>query len=166
MTERDPAAGGAGDPGIIALGRGYYWNDLQVGQRFATIRRTINEHDLAAFVGLAGMFAEGFLNGVPGSGPLAGRPVPGALSYAMIEGMLVQTMLSGTGQALLESRQVMHAPVQVGDTIRGIVEITGIRPTSGGNRAVVGSSIRILNQRDECVITYETTRMWSGRPQA
>lgn len=166
MTQDDSAIGGAADPGITVLGRGYYWDDLQVGQRFATIRRTINEHDLATFVGLAGMFAEGFLNGVAGTGPLAGRPVPGALTYSMIEGLLVTTMLSGTGLALLESRQVMHKPVQVGDTIRGIVEITSIRPTSGGNRAIVGSSIRILNQRDECVITYETTRMLSGRPRA
>lgn len=149
---------------ITLLRHGHYWDELGIGQRFQTIRRRINEADLSTFVCLCGMFTEGFLNGVSGDGVLQGRAVPGALTHSMIEGLIVQTMLNGTGLALLESSQVMHKPVQVGDTIHGIVEIAEVRPTREHGRAVVTSRISIINQRDECVMTYETKRMHAARP--
>jgi acyl dehydratase len=46
------------------------------------------------------------------------------------------------------------------------VEITGLRLTSKGNRAIVTSQVDIYNQRDEQVITYTVTRMLAGRPGA
>lgn len=151
---------------IRPLNQGLYWDDLEVGQRYRTIRRTITESDLSTFIGLSGMFAEGFLNGVTHAGPLQGRPVPGALTYLMIEGLVVPTMLAGTGLALLESHQVMHRPVQVGDTISAVVEVTDVRATREHGRAIVGSRIKISNQRGEDVLTYNTVRMLAGRPKS
>jgi acyl dehydratase len=52
----------------------------------------------------------------------------------------------------------------VGDTIGATVEVTQIRPTSKGGRAVVTSQIEVTNQRGEPVMTYTATRLLAGRP--
>ncbi len=97
---------------------------------------------------------------------ISGRPVPGALTYTLIEGFILQTMIQGTGLAMLELNQRIHAPVLVGDKIDATVEILSVRPTSKNGRAVVVSLIKVFNQRDACVMTYTATRLLAGRPVA
>jgi acyl dehydratase len=52
----------------------------------------------------------------------------------------------------------------VNDTIHAVVTVTGVRPTSKGNRAIVDASIDVFNQRDELVMNYTAKRMLAGRP--
>ena len=94
------------------------------------------------------------------------RPVPAALSYALIEGFILQSMIQGTGLAMLELHKKILAPVVVGDTIRAEIEVTALRPTSKNNRAIVTTRNDVFNQRDEMVLTYTATRMLAGRPDA
>lgn len=145
------------------LGQGFYWQDLMVGQQFRTFRRTVTEADLVGFIGVTGMLEVMFIDAEPLEGGIAGRPVPAALTYTLIEGMLLQTMIQGTGLAMLELTQKIHAPVRVGDGIHALVEVSGIRPTSRGGRAIVDSIIQVLNQQGECVMTYTARRMLAGR---
>ena len=72
-------------------------------------------------------------------------------------------MIQGTGLAMLELKQQILAPVRVGDTVHGEIEITSVRPTSKGNRGIVVSKIDVKNQQGEVVMTYEATRMLAGR---
>lgn len=147
------------------LGRGFHWQELQEGQRFRTFRRTVTEADLVTFVTLTGMLEPLFLDATHESA-MGPRPVPAALTWSLIEGILIRTMLHGTGLALLESSQRALMPVRVGDTIGAEVTVTGVRPTSRGNRAVVASAVRVLNERGECVMTYTATRLVAGTPDA
>jgi len=156
---------GESNEDVPLLGQGFYWQDLRVGQRFRTFRRTITEADLVSFIGTTGMLEAIFLQSDYPDGAIAGRPVPGALTYAMIEGFLLQSMIQGTGLAMLELHKKMLAPVVVGDTVRAEVEVTEVRPTSKNNRAIVTSRVDVFNQRDEMVMTYTATRMLAGRPQ-
>ncbi|MBL6458109.1 MaoC family dehydratase [Belnapia sp. T6] len=143
------------------LGLGFTWQQLAVGQRFRSFGRTVTEHDLMGFVALTGMQEPLFVDATQ-AGALGARPVPGALTHALIEGLLLQGMCHGTGLALLETHIRPLAPVRVGDTIRAEVEVTAIRPTSTGGRAVVASAVRVLNQRDEPVMDYDVTRLLRG----
>ncbi len=145
------------------LAQGFHWQDLAVGQRFRTRRRTVTEADLVSFIGVTGMLEAIFIDATPLEGGIAGRPVPAALTYCLIEGFILQSMIQGTGLAMLELTQKIHAPVRVGDAIHGIVEVTAIRPTSRGGRAIVDSTIEVFNQRDERVMTYTARRMLAGR---
>ncbi|MFZ6764921.1 MULTISPECIES: MaoC family dehydratase [Acetobacterales] len=154
----------AADSSLPVLGQGFYWQDLSVGQRFRTFRRTVTEADLVSFIGVTGMLEAIFID-AHFDGAMAGRPVPGALTYSLVEGMLFQTMVQGTGLAMLEVQQRALAPVIVGDTIHAVVEVTELRPTSKGNRAVLGSAITVLNQRDQAVMTYTVKRLLAGRPE-
>ena len=148
------------------LGQGFFFEDLRVGQRFRTYRRTVTETDLVNFISVTGMLEMIFIDSEGAAGAIGGRPVPGALTYTLIEGFILQTMIQGTGMAMLELTQKIHAPVRVNDTIHAVITVTGIRPTSKGNRAVVDSSVDVFNQRSELVMNYTARRMLAGREGA
>jgi acyl dehydratase len=149
---------------IERLGQGFYWQDLKVGQRFQTFRRTVTETDLVNFIGTTGMLEAIFIDANHEGGAMKGRPVPAALTYALIEGFLLQSMIQGTGLAMLELHQKIFKPVVVNDTIHAEVEVVEVRETSKGGRAVVTSRIDVHNQRNELVMTYTATRLLAGRP--
>src|SRR3546814_6825254 len=83
----------------------------------------------------------------------------------MIEGLLFQTMIQGTGLALLEMTLKALKPVRIGDTVWATVTITGIKPTSKNNRAVIDSDIAVFNTKDEQVLSYTAKRMLAGRSE-
>lgn len=163
VSRHAPAAPAGVDRSLPRLGQGFVWQDLQVGQRFRTFRRTVTETDLVSFIGVTGMLEAIFIEDGYEGGAMAGRPVPGALTYALIEGFILQTMIQGTGLAMLELHQKILAPVQVGDTIEAVVEVTEIRPTSKSGRAVVTSRIDVFNHQGVMVMTYTATRLLAGR---
>jgi acyl dehydratase len=145
------------------LGQGFVWQELQVGQRFQTFRRTVTETDLVNFINTTGMLEAIFIEAGYEGGAMRGRPVPGALTYCLIEGFILQSMIQGTGLAMLELQQRILAPVQVGDTIGAVVEVTGIRPTSKGGRAIVDSRIDVYKQDGTAVMQYTARRLLAGR---
>ena len=150
---------------IPRMGQGFYWQDLQVGQRWRTFCRTITEADLVNFINATGMLEAIFIEDGYEGGVIKGRPVPGALTYTFIEGFILQSMIQGTGLAMLELHQKVLAPVMVGDSIHAVVEVTAVRPTSKGNRAVVTSHIVVSNQRNEAVMEYTAVRLLAGRAE-
>lgn len=145
------------------IGQGLFWDDLGVGQKFVTYRRTVTETDLVQFVTLTGMIDSTFLDATA-AGPMGGRPVPAALTYSLIEGFIVQALIRGTGIAMLACTQEAMAPVRVNDTIHASIEIVAIRPTSTNHRAIVDSVISIFNQNDILVLRYTSKRLLAGRP--
>ena len=145
------------------IGWGHHWQDIQVGEKFRTIKRTLTETDLVNFISVTGMLETIFIDATFEVGAIKGRFVPAALSYTIIEGLQCQSFFQGTGLALLEVEKKILKPVMVGDTIYGEIEILGIKPTSKGNRAVVTSMNDILNQHGEKVVTYKAVRMMAGR---
>ena len=162
MTDRDTHRQ-PGDAMLPRLGQGFHWQDLAVGQRFQTFRRTITETDLVNFTAVTGMLEAIFID-TTFEGAIQGRPVPGALTYTLIEGFILQTMIQGTGLAMLELCQKILAPVNVGDTVGAEIEVTGIVPTSRSGRAVVTSTIDVFNQNGVKVMTYSAKRLLAGRP--
>ena len=149
--------------GTARMGQGFVWQDLQVGQQLRTFRRTVTETDLVNFINTTGMLEAIFIEDGYDGGAIRGRPVPGALTYTLIEGFILQSMIQGTGLAMLELHQKILGPVVVGDTIEALVEVTDIRPTSKGGRAVVTSRIEVYNQRQEQVMVYTAVRLLAGR---
>jgi len=145
------------------FGQGVVWQDISVGQRFRTFRRTVTETDLVNFISVTGMLEAIFIDATFEGAAMKGRAVPAALTYALIEGFILQSMIQGTGLAMLELTQIIHAPVCVGDTIWAVIEVTEIRPTSKSGRAVVTSRIDVLNQSGTCVMTYTAKRLLAGK---
>jgi len=73
---------------IPIVGRGYCYEDLRVGFRFRTHRRTIAEADVASFINLTWLTEELFAVADDASRAIKGRPVPGAMVYAFAEARL------------------------------------------------------------------------------
>ena len=89
------------DPAAVPLvGRGKYWQQLEIGEKVRTSRRTITETDLVNFISVTGMLEAIFIDATH-AGVVAGRMVPAALSYGIIEGFIFQTLIQGVGLALL-----------------------------------------------------------------
>jgi acyl dehydratase len=143
---------------IPIVGRGYCYEDLKVGFRFRTHRRTIAESDVASFVNLTWLTEELFAVADDSSRAIKGRPVPGALVYAFAEGLLLPTM-QDTGLAFLNATLDVKAPTVVGDTIHVEAEVTEARLTSKGDRGLVRFANRVVNQRGEAVLEYDPLRM-------
>jgi 3-hydroxybutyryl-CoA dehydratase len=49
------------DPILPQLGQGYVWQDISVGQRWRTFRRTVTEADLVNFINATGMLEAIFI---------------------------------------------------------------------------------------------------------
>jgi acyl dehydratase len=143
---------------IPIVGRGFTYEDLKVGFRFRTHRRTIAESDLANFINLTWLTEELFAVEDDSTRAIKGRPVPGALVYAFAEGLLLPTM-QDTGLAFLNATIDVKGPTVVGDTIHVECEVTEARPTSKGNRGLVRFANRVVNQRGESVLEYNPLRM-------
>jgi acyl dehydratase len=139
---------------VQIVGRGFAFEDLSVGFKFRTHRRTIMEADLAAFINLTWLTEELFAVEDKGQG----RLVPGALVYSFAEGLLLPTM-QDTGVAFLNATVDVKAPTYVGDTIHVECEVTEQRLTSKGDRGLVRFLNRILNQKDEVALEYNPLRL-------
>ena len=143
---------------VRVIGRGYGYEDLKVGFRFRTHRRTIAEADLANFVNLTWLTEELFAVEDDSSRAIKGRAVPGALVYAFAEGLLLPSM-QDTGLAFLNATLDVKGPTVIGDTIHVEVEVTESRLTSKGDRGLVRFTNKVLNQRGETVLEYNPLRL-------
>ena len=147
---------------VPVIGRGFCFEDLAVGFRFRTHRRTISEADVSNFVNLTWLTEELFAVADDSRRAIKGRPVPGALVYAFAEGLLLPTM-QDTGLAFLSATLDIKAPTVVGDTIHVEAEVTEARPTSKGDRGLVRFANKVVNQRGETVLEYNPLRLLKRR---
>ena len=147
---------------LPVVGRGFCFEDLRVGFRFRTHRRTIAESDLAGFINLTWLTEELFatVEDAAGDSPRAieGRAVPGALVYSFAEGLLLPTM-QDTGLAFLNASLDVKTPTRVGDTIHVEAEVVEHRLTSKGDRGLVRFANKVINQRGEAVLEYNPLRL-------
>jgi acyl dehydratase len=141
-----------------AVGRGFCFEDVQVGFRFRTHRRTLAEADVAAFVNLTWLTEELFTVEDDTTRVIKGRPVPGALVYSFAEGLLLPTM-QDTGLAFLNCTLDIRGPTVVGDTLHVECEVIEQRLTSKGDRGLVRFANKVVNQRGEVVLEYNPLRL-------
>jgi acyl dehydratase len=143
---------------VALVGRGFSFEDLRLGFRFRTHRRTIAESDVAAFVNLTWLTEELFTVADDAARAIKGRAVPGALVYSFAEGLLLPTM-QDTGLAFLNATLDVKGPTVVGDTIHVECEVTEHRLASKGDRGLVRFANRVVNQRGETVLEYNPLRL-------
>ncbi|SFH10668.1 MaoC family dehydratase [Sulfitobacter dubius] len=155
-------------PAPIRLGRGFYWQELTVGDRYSTYGRTITSADISTFVGLAGMIEVLFTNAEyrKTESTLKGEPSPGALVFSVAEALALNATAQETGLAFLGlSTLEIKGPVQAGDTIDVEMEVLSVRQESNGGRGLVRTRNTVRNQEDKTVMVYEPLRLMMGRPQ-
>ena len=115
---------------VPTVGRGYCFEDLKVGFRFRTHRRTIAEADVAAFINLTWLTEELF-----------------AVADDS-QGLLLPTM-QDTGLAFLNATLYLKGPTVVGDTLHVECEVVEHRLASKGDRGLVRFANKVVNQRGD-----------------
>ncbi len=145
-----------------------YFEDYRPDLKFCTKARTITETDLVNFVGVSGMFESLFIDReyVAAQQMYEGQLVPGALTYAISEGLVIQEgILHGRGLAFLGLELRAEKPVYVGDTIHVEVETAETRETRRADRGIVITDHRVVNQKDDVVMSLRVTRLVRTRPE-
>ncbi|MCC6535350.1 MAG: MaoC family dehydratase N-terminal domain-containing protein [Burkholderiales bacterium] len=147
---------------------GYYFEELEVGDKATTAERTITETDIVNFMGLSGVFEQLHMSTeyIRKHSIFGKRVSPGPLTFIVAEGLAVQLgMIHHTGMALLGIDKVRYPkPTFCGDTIHVDIVVTGKRETSKPDRGVVTFQHTVYNQNGEVVMTMDKTRMLRRRP--
>lgn len=143
---------------LSVVGRGFCYEDLRVGFRFRSHRRTIVESDLAGFVNLTWLTEELFTVEDDAGRAIKGRAVPAALVYSFAEGLLLPTM-QDTGLAFLNATLDVKGPTRIGDTLHVEAEVTELRLASKGDRGLARFANKVVNQRGETVLEYNPLRL-------
>lgn len=134
--------------------RGRTFDEFSIGDRFYTARRTVTEGDVTQFAGLSGDFNPLHVDEVfAAATPFGARIAHGTLILGMATGLVNQLgIFEGTTIALRGMTVKFTGAVKFGDTIR--VEIETIEKQAGKkpDRGAAQFAVRVLNQRDECVM--------------
>jgi acyl dehydratase len=126
-----------------------YFEDVEVGSTFTTLRRTITEADIVNFAGVSGDFNPLHMDAEFAKESLFGQRVAhGVLVLGVATGLRQGIgLFDGTLMGLLELRTWRFlAPVFIGDTVRVETEIVELRPTSKPDRGVMTQRISVLKQ--------------------
>lgn len=144
-----------------------YFDDVEVGQRWESPRRTVTETDIVNFAGLSGDFNpihmdHEFARTTPFRKPIA-------------HGLLVFSIGSGLGLFAppMRTLAVLHirewefkAPVGAGDTIRVRSTVIEKEPRARGRRGVITWKREILNQDGKVVQEGISVTLVEGRAAA
>jgi acyl dehydratase len=128
-----------------------YFEDVEVGFRFETPRRTVTEADLIAFAGVSGDFNPLHTDAVFAADSIYGERIAhGALVLSLATGLRQRVgLFDGTLMGLLEIRSWrFKAPVLIGDTIRVVNEVAELRQTSKPDRGIMVHRVEVTKQDD------------------
>ncbi len=145
---------------------GLTYEQHEIGAKYETLRRTVGDADISAFVNLCGFNEPLFMDMeyVARESVFDGRVTPGALTFCLSEGLIMQTgLIHGTGMSYLGSEIRIVAPVLAGDTLRVTVTITDKRETKKPDRGIVTYKHEIKNQRGDLVLEAVVRRMIKRR---
>jgi acyl dehydratase len=146
-----------------------YFEDMTVGTRWVSNRRTLTEGDLSSFAGLSGDFNPIHVDEVAAAdGPFGRRIVHGVLVMAVATGLRQQMpIFHGTLKAALEFRSWKFlAPVFTGDTVLCVTTVKEQRPTRRPEQGVVVQGIEIVNQDGVTVQSGEIVSLVLTRAEA
>jgi len=141
-----------------------YYDDVEVGQHWESLGRTITEADIVNFAGLSGDFNPIHIDHEFAATTPFRRPIA--------HGLLVFSVGSGLGLfappmrtlAILEVREWrFHEPVYIGDTLRVRSEVLHKEPRGRGRRGVVTWKRQIFKQDKKLAQEGITLTLVEGR---
>jgi len=141
-----------------------YYDDVEVGQHWESLGRTITEADIVNFAGMSGDFNPIHIDHEFAATTPFRRPIA--------HGLLVFSVGSGLGLfappmrtlAILEVREWrFHEPVYIGDTLRVRSEVLHKEPRGRGRRGVVTWKRQIFKQDKKLAQEGITLTLVEGR---
>ncbi len=143
-----------------------FYDDLKIGERFETPRKTLTETSVVLCVGLAGMTVPIFndVEHARGTGA-SGFIVPARMLLMMMGGLEEQALEWEPATRLVGFRDVRFPKAVVaGDTIQVRMEILEKRESRTGHRGIVIHRSTCVNQRGETVLECEVVHLVARSP--
>ena len=143
-----------------------YYEDFQVGQKFATSTRKVTGGDIETFLQLTGVKNPLFTDEEFAKKSIhKGRITPGPLTFALASGLGTRLgIFEGTVMAFLGMDRVRYSvPVRPEDTIKVAIEIIEKKATKKADRGIIRARWTVTNQRDEVVLSYEMAYLMERR---
>lgn len=144
-----------------------YFDDVEVGQEWESLGRTVTEADIVNFAGLSGDFNpihmdHEFAKKTPFRRPIA----HGLLGVALGSGLGLHSPPMRT-LAFLEIREWhFREPIFIGDTIRVRTRVVAKEPRARGRRGVITWQRQLVNQEGRVVQEGLTVTIVEGRAAA
>ncbi|MFJ6095648.1 MaoC/PaaZ C-terminal domain-containing protein [Williamsia muralis] len=142
-----------------------HWEDLHIGDVLCGPGITVTDAHLVQWAGLTGDIVSLHLDEQYASQTQFGQRIahgPFTLSVAL--GLITQTGYFNNVVAWLGLDEVRALrPVLIGDTLRPEAELTVARPTKRPTHGIWTFSYRAINQRDEAVMTFQSSFMIARR---
>jgi acyl dehydratase len=129
-----------------------YFDDVQVGEEWESLARTVTEADIVNFAGLSGDFNPIHTDHVFAQTTVFRRPVAhGLLVLAMASGLGLMSPPMRTLALLSIKEWHFHEPVFTGDTVRVRTKVLEKEERSRGRRGVITWQRQLFNQSDKVV---------------
>ena len=144
-----------------------YWDDLEIGQKFSTLGRTVTQADIMIYEGLIRSL-QPLVNDKEfweKKGPFGKQIAPGPLTLALFGGLFQYTgLFAGTTVGLLGMEHMRFpAPVFADDTIRGEFEVTEKKEVKKPDRGIFTLKTTVRKQTGEIVLEFDYVVMVSRR---
>lgn len=147
---------------------GLYFEEFSVGQKIASVGRTVTEGDIMTFAGLTGDYNQIHTDAAFAATTQFGQRIAhGLLGLSIAVGLLMRTgVLEGT---VLAFREIVEwkfvKPVFIGDTLRVEMEVKELKamPRIGGGQALVALDVK--NQKDETLMRGTLAVLVASKPQ-
>lgn len=153
--------------GELALQRGLYFEEYNVGDFVITPGRTITEADIVNFAALSGDWnaihvdAEYAKQGMFGE-----RIAHGLLGLSIATGLSVQMgFITGTVIAFMGLEWKFRAAIKIGDTIHVRAEVAETKPVPRLGGGVVNFNVEVINQRGETTQKGTWSMLVKFRPE-
>jgi 3-hydroxybutyryl-CoA dehydratase len=143
----------------IAIQRGLYFEEFNVGDTVTSAARTITEADIVAFAALSGDWNAIHVDAEFAKSQMFGERIAhGLLGLSIASGLAVRLgFIEDTVIAFMGLDWKFRAPIKIGDTIHMRAQIAEKKPMPRLGGGLVTLNVEVLNQRDE--VTQKGT--WS-----
>jgi 3-hydroxybutyryl-CoA dehydratase len=144
-----------------------YYDDVEIGQEWLSLGRTVTEADIVHFAGLSGDFNPIHVDHEFARTTMFRRPIAhGLLIWAISSGLAVNAPPMRTLAFMSIRDWQFKGPVFIGDTIRVHSKIINKEQRARGRRGVITWQRQILNQENTVVQEGVTLTLVEGRSVA
>src|SRR5437588_6821466 len=141
-----------------------YFDDVEIGQEWESLGRTVTEADVVNFAGISGDFNPVHVDHEYAKSTIFRRPVAhGLLVWSMSSGLSLHCPPMRTLAFLTVREWHFRNPVFIGDTIRLRTKVLEKEARSRGRRGTIVWQRQILNQLGKVVQEGITVTLVQGR---
>ena len=147
---------------------GKHFDELEIGNEFLTVSRTVTEVDIVNFCGVSGDFNQLHTDiEFAARTPFGQRIAHGMCGLSIASGCINRSgLIEGTTVAFKGIKDwAFKKPIFINDTIYVKIRVIDKRESKKPDRGLISFWMEVINQRDEIVMEGQWDVLMSRRPE-